>query len=130
VAKKRKVRRVQYAPQLVVARVLSNEFLRTLTYLVYSAKLPQPAGELARQVSKLLGREYSPSYVSAYLKRLEKWGVVRPFKDPSNGHLLWWSAETRTAEILRGELERDEVRKVLELVEGASNVAEAGGEEW
>lgn len=117
--RKRKGRRVQYAPQLVVVRVLHDDFLRTLTYLVYSAKLPMSAGELARKVSGLLGRTYGSSYVSAYLKRLEKWGVVRPYRNPANGHLLWWPAETRTAEMVRSELERSEVKKVLESVEGA-----------
>jgi len=53
---KRKSRRVQYAPQLVVARVLSNDFLCVLTYLVYTAKFPASAGELTRQINRLLGR--------------------------------------------------------------------------
>jgi len=116
-AKRRKVRRVQYFPEMVVAKVLGNDFLRILAYLVYTAKMPVSAGELSRMVSKLLGKDYSPGYVSVYLKRLEKWGVVRPYKDPVSGHLLWWRADTKTAELISEELQRSEFRKILQSVE-------------
>jgi len=129
VAKKRKVRRVQYFPEAVVAKVLSNDFLRTLVYVVYTAKLPQSAGAIAKEVSKILGSSYSHAYVSTYLRRLERWGAVRAYRDPTNGHLLWWVADTRTAEIIRSELERGEVRKLMEYVGGVSNATEYS-DEW
>jgi len=116
-AKKRKVRRVQYFPEMVVSKVLSNDFLRSLVYLVYTSKVPVGAGELARQLNQLLSRDYSPGYVSVYLKRLEKWGVVRPYKDPVSGHLLWWPTDSRVAEMLKEEFSRYEVKKILQSVE-------------
>jgi len=116
-AKKKKVRRVQYFPEMVVAKVLGSSLLRTLAYLVYTAKTPVSAGELSRMVSRVLGREYSPGYVSVYLKHLEKWGVVRAFRNPVNGHLLWWRADTKTAELIGEELQKSELRKILQLVE-------------
>lgn len=115
--RKRKVRRVQYEPHLVVAKILNNDFLRTLVYVVYSAKLPQPAGAIAREVSKILGKHYDHAYVSTYLRRLEKWGVIRPFKDPNNGKLLWWRADTKVSEMLSEEIQRAEMRKLLQVVE-------------
>ncbi|RLG75600.1 MAG: hypothetical protein DRO12_05325 [Thermoprotei archaeon] len=67
----RKVRRVQYEPHLVVSKVLNSDLLRTLVHVVYSAKLLVSAGQIAREVSRLLGREYSASYVSVHLRRLD-----------------------------------------------------------
>jgi len=108
--------------------VLYEYLLHTLACLVYSAKLSVSAGELAKQISRLLDREYSSSYISAYLKRLEKWGFVRPFKNPVNGHLLWWRpAETRITEIIWSELECGKVKKVLGDVERVIDVT--GGED-
>ena len=115
--RRRKTRRVQYEPHLVVAKILNNDFLRTLIYVVYSAKLPQPAGAIAREVSKILGKHYDHAYVSTYLRRLEKWGVVRPFKDPNNGHLLWWRADSRAAEMIAEEISRHEIKKLLQVIE-------------
>lgn len=115
--RRRKTRRVQYFPELVANKVLNNNFLRALTYLVYTSKIPVSAGELARGVSRLLSKEYSPGYVSVYLKRLEKWGVVRPYRDPVNGHLLWWRADTKISEIIAEELGRQEMKRILEAIE-------------
>ena len=115
--RKRRTRRVQYFPELVATKVLNNDFLRTLTHLIYSSKLPVSAGKLARELTKLLGKNYTPAYISSYLRKLEKWGVVRPYRDPSNGHLLWWPADTKTAELLKEELGKQEMKKVLQVVE-------------
>ena len=115
---RRRTRRVQYFPELVVNKILNNDFLRLLVYLVYSSRTPQSAGALARQISRLAGREYSHAYVSSYLRRLERWGVVRPYRDPSNGRLLWWIADTRAAGMLREELRRAEMKRILEAVRG------------
>ena len=115
--RRRKVRRVQYEPHLVAVKVLNNDFLRTLVFVVYSAKIPQSAGVLAKEVSKILGKHYDHAYVSTYLRRLEKWGVVRPYRDPSNGRLLWWRADTKVADMIAEELQRAEMRKILEVIE-------------
>ena len=120
--RKRRSRRVQYFPELVVAKVMNNDFLRTLVHAVYKAKVPVSAGEVAKQLSKLLGRNYSPGYISVYLKRLERWGVVRPYRSPINGHLLWWRADTKTAELIEQELSKTEVKKVMEIVEDLQNI--------
>ena len=114
--RKRKVRRVQYFPGLVANKILNNDFLRTLVYVVYTAKLPVPAGEIARELNKILRTSFSPGYVSVYLKRLEKWGVLRPYRDPTNGHLLWWRADSRTAELLSEEIGRQEMKRILNIV--------------
>jgi len=92
---RRRIRRIQYEPHLVLAKVLNSDFLRTLVYIVYTAKLPMSAGAIARELNRLLGTSYTPGYVSVYLKRLEKWSVVRPYRDPTNGRLLWWRADSR-----------------------------------
>jgi len=113
--KKKKRRREPYEPSLVAKRVLGDAFLRTLTHLVYSAKIPVSAGKLARQISMLLGRHYSPAYVSVYLRKLEKWGVVKAYKDPASGHLVWWKADTKARELIEGELVKEEYMKVMRL---------------
>ena len=115
--RKRRTRRVQYEPHLVLAKVLNSDFLRTLVYIVYTAKLSQPAGAIAKEASKLLGKSYDHAYVSSYLRRLEKWGVVRPFKDPNNGRLLWWRADSRAAEMVAEEISKQEMKRILETVE-------------
>lgn len=116
-SRKRKSRRVQYLPELVLVKIMNNDFLRTLVHAVYSAKLPVSAGEIAKEVSRLLRSNYSPSYVSVYLKRLEKWGAVRAYRDPTNGHLLWWRSDKRVAQLIEQELSKHELRKVIELAE-------------
>ena len=116
-ARKRKGRRVQYFPELVANKILNNDFLRTLVYVVYSSKLPVSAGEIAKELNKLLRTNYTPGCISVYLKRLEKWGVVRPYRDPTNGHLLWWRADTKTAELLSGEIGRQEMKKILQAIQ-------------
>ena len=116
-ARKRKSRRVQYLPELVLVKIMNNDFLRTLVHVVYSAKLPQSAGSIAREVNKIMGSNYSPSYISVYLKRLEKWGVVRCYRDPTNGHLLWWRADTKTSELIATEIGRREMKQILQVIE-------------
>lgn len=108
-------RREQYEPSLVARKVLNNRFLRMLTHLVYSAKVPIAAGKIAKQISILLGRDYSPAYVSVYLRKLEKWGVVKAYKDPSNGHIVWWKADTKARELIEQELVKEEYLKVMRL---------------
>lgn len=115
--RKRRSRRVQYFPELVTNKVLSSDFLRALVYVVYTAKLPMPAGEIARQLNKLLGSSYTAGYVSVYLRRLEKWGAVRPYKDPTNGRLLWWRANSRVADMIAEELGKHEMKRILEVLE-------------
>ena len=116
--RKRKTRRVQYEPRLVVVKVLSNDFLRTLVQIVCGSSLPLSSGRIAKEISRILGREYSHAYVSTYLKRLEKWGVVRPYRDPTNGRLLWWCADTKTAEMIANELRKHEIKRLLEVMSG------------
>ncbi len=70
--RKRKTRRVRYEPHLVVNKVLKNSFLRTLVYIVRTAKIPIGSGAIARELSKLLRREHDHAYVSTYLRRLER----------------------------------------------------------
>ena len=115
---KRKVRRVQYFPHLVLNRVLNDDFLRTLVHIIYTAKIPVSAGYITRQVNRLLKRSYTVSYVCVYLKRLEKWGVLRPYKDPVSGHLLWWRADSTVADMISKELGRQEMKRVVEALEG------------
>lgn len=115
--RKRRTRRVQYEPHLVLAKVLNNNFLRTLVYVIYTAKIPVGAGTIAREISRLLNKRYDHAYVSTYLRQLEKWGVVRPYKDPNNGRLLWWRADSRVAEMLAEEISKQEMKRILEAVE-------------
>lgn len=102
---------------MVLAKVLNSDFLRTLVYVVYSAKLPQPSGTIAKEVSKLLGKSYDHAYVSSYLRRLEKWGVLRPYRDPDNGRLLWWRADSKVAEMIAEEISKYEMKRILEVIE-------------
>jgi len=115
--RKRRTRRVQYEPHLVVSKILNNDFLRTLVYVVYTAKIPIGSGAIAREISKLLGRKYDHAYVSTYLKQLEKWGVVRPYRDPNNGRLLWWRADSRVADMIAEEIGKQEIRQILKVIE-------------
>jgi len=44
-------------------------------------------------------------------------GVVRPYRDPTNGHLLWWRADSRAAEMLAEEIEKHEIRQILQVMQ-------------
>ena len=110
---KRKTRRVKYYPVEVVQRVLSNELLLAIAQILLSESAPLQCGEIARRLEKVFGKPFTTGYVSALLRKLEKWGIARPYRSPYNGHLLWTIAETKTVELLAETLKKREVEKLM-----------------
>ena len=111
--KKRKVRRVKYAPELVVQRILASDLLLAVSQVLLSSDGPVQAGDVKRRLEGY-GIDISTGYVSKLLQKLEKWGVARPFKSPMNGRLLWVAKPSRATELLVAELRKKEAQEVLE----------------
>ena len=110
---RRRSRRVKYYPVEVVQRILSNEFLLAIASILLGKSTPLPCGEIARRLAKIFGKPFTTGYVSALLRKLEKWGVARPYRSPYNGHLLWAVAETKTVELLVETLKKREAEKLV-----------------
>ena len=121
---RRRVRRVKYHPGLAARYVLSSDIYRVLAESVLFSEAPLQSGDRARILSSSLGRGFSTGQVNAYLRRLERLGVVRPYKNPVNGRLVWAAAGTPAARIVRAELSR---RRLRERVLGGLHAG--GGEE-
>jgi DNA-binding MarR family transcriptional regulator len=106
---KRRSRRVKYAPQYVAMRVLSDERLANIVSIVASNNFVGN-GELARELNMSTG------YVNYLCRKLEKWGVLRAYRDPVSGRILWALAETKTAELVLNELKKREAQKIEEVL--------------
>jgi len=106
---------VKYEPSLVVQRVLANPLYLAVARVLLESPSPLQAGDIRRE---LVGRGVgiSVGYVSSILKKLERWGVVRPYRNPSNGRLLWVPKESRATELLAEELRKREVEAVAEVL--------------
>jgi len=107
---KRKVRRVKYEPMLVAQRVLNNPLYLAVVRVLLESNIPLQAGEIRK---KLQGINISVGYVSNILRKLEKWSVTRPYKNPINGRLLWVIKESKAAEIIAEELRKQETKIIL-----------------
>jgi len=111
---KRRVRRVKYEPQLVVQRILSNPLYLAITRILLESNVPLQAGEIRRELLKQ-GIDISVGYVSNILRKLEKWYVARPYKNPTNGRLLWTVRESSKAiEIIAEEIRKQETKIILQ----------------
>ena len=62
-------------------------------------------GELARAL------RISTGYVNNLCRRLEKWGVLRPYRDPVSGRILWSIAGTRVSQLVLKGAEEEGVRE-------------------
>ena len=111
----RRKRRVKYHPQLVVLRITSSPVYLAVARVVLGSDVPLQAVDVRRRLGEL-GVEVSLSYVSSILHKLERWGVVRAYRDPSNGRLLWATKGSEAARLLAAELQRQEAEAVLEVL--------------
>ena len=109
---KRRVRRVKYEPSLVAQRVLNNPLYLTVTRVLLESNTPLQAGEVRKRLLKY-GIDISVGYVSNILRKLEKWYVVRPYKNPVNGRLLWVIKESKATEIIAEELRKQETKIII-----------------
>lgn len=108
--RKRKTRRVKYEPVLVARRVLNNTLYLAITRILLETNTPLQAGEIRRELLKQ-GIDISVGYVSNMLRKLEKWYIARPYKNPANGRLLWTIRESSKAvEIIAEELRKQETK--------------------
>ena len=111
--RKRKTRRVKYEPLLVAQRVLNNLLYLAITRILLENNTPLQAGEIRKELFKY-NIDISVGYVSNILRKLEKWHVARPYKNPTNGRLLWTIKEnSRAVEIIAEELRKQETKLIL-----------------
>ena len=109
---KRRVRRVKYEPQLVAQRVLNNPLYLAVTRVLLESNMPLQAGEVRKRLLKY-GINISVGYVSNILRKLEKWHVTRPYKNPTNGRLLWVIKESKATELIAEEIRKQETNIIL-----------------
>ena len=113
---RRKTRRVKYYPVEVVQKILSNKVLLAITEILLNEPTPVPCGEIFRKLGRILSREFTTGHVSALLRKLERWGIARPYRSPFNGHLLWSIAETKTVELLVETLRKREAEQLMRTI--------------
>jgi len=113
---RRRSRRVKYYPVGVVQRILSNELLLAIASILLGESTPLPCGEIARRLAKIFGKPFTTGHISALLRKLEKWGVVRPYRSPYDGHLLWSIADTKTVELLVETIKKREVEQLMKTI--------------
>jgi len=113
--RKRRARRVKYEPSLVVQRVLANPLYLAVARVLLESPSPLQAGDIRRE---LVGRgvDISVGYVSSILKKLERWGVVRCYRSPANGRLLWVVRASEAARLVAEELRKREAQAVFEVL--------------
>ncbi|RLG83067.1 MAG: hypothetical protein DRO40_05820 [Thermoprotei archaeon] len=113
---KRRTRRVKYYPVEVVQKILSNELLLALVHILLNEPIPLPCGEIVKRLEKIFRKPFTTGHISALLRKLEKWGVTRPYRSPYNGHLLWSIAETKTVELLVETLRKRETEQLMKTI--------------
>jgi len=112
---RRKVRRVKYEPVLVAQRILNNPLYLSITRILLESNMPLQAGEIRKELVKQ-GIDISVGYVTNILRKLEKWYVARPYKNPVNGRLLWTIRESSKAvEIIVEELKKRETKIIFKI---------------
>lgn len=97
---------------MVVLRVLGDERLARIVEAVASKGLVGN-GELAKKLGMSTG------YVNNLCRRLEKWSVLRAYRDPVNGRILWGIASTKTAKLVLEELRK---RKTEEIIKALNEI--------
>ena len=107
---KRRTRRVKYAPSIVVLQVLSDDRLAGVVSLLVGNRLVGN-GELAERLG------LSTGYVNYLCRKLEKWGVLRAYRDPVSGRILWSIADTKTARLVINELRKRESERIARIIE-------------
>ena len=123
---RRKTRRVQYHPQAVVLRVLSNVKLLTIARIVYSASEALSTKEISMRAAHL-GVDINNVYTAVILRKLEKWGLVRCYRNPAGG-LLWAPAARGPARLLRQRLKELETQELLQQLEVVPGGGDGSGE--
>jgi len=94
-SRKKRVRRVKYEPMLVAQRVLNDPLYLAITRILLEKNTALQAGEIRREILRQ-GIDITTGYISI-LRKLEKWYIVRPYKNPYNGKLLWTIRESSKA---------------------------------
>ena len=95
---------------MVVLRVLSDEKLANIAEVLSSAKVASN-----KELAERLG--LSTGYVNYLCRKLEKWGVLRAYRDPVSGRILWSLTETRTAWLVIKELRKRESKRIARIIE-------------
>jgi len=65
---------------------------------------------------KYYGIDVSVGYVSNILRKLEEWGLIRAFRNPINGRLIWVIKDfSKIAEVLVEEMRKQEIKHILKI---------------
>lgn len=105
-------RRCKYDPTQVVRLVLEHPLLFRVCEVVFSSERPLHSSEVGR----LTG--LSQGYAYTLLKKLERWGVVEPLRDPVNGKTMFKPSGKRVALQLARELKMRTSIEVMGVVYG------------
>ena len=100
--------RHRYSPEEVVLRILSDERLFKACEMVFSTDRLIHASDVAKMLGISVGHAY------LLLKKLEKWGVLKGFRDPSNGRLAFRPGSSKVAELVAEEIRKRKVKEIEE----------------
>ena len=105
-------RRCRYDPVQVINQVLQHPLLFRVSEVIFSSKRPLHSSE----VGKMIG--IGQGYAYNLLKKLERWGVVEPVRDPANGKTMFKPSSKRVALQLARELKIRTSIEVMGIVYG------------
>lgn len=91
----------------MVNQVLHHPLLYRVSEILFTSNKPLHSSE----VGKMIGIRQDYAYM--LLKKLEKWGIAEPLKDPTNGKTMFRPSTKRIAKLLAEEIRK---RKIDDLV--------------
>ena len=98
--------RHQYSPEDVVYAVLIDDRLYRICELVFFGEKIVHASYIAKELGM------NPGYVYKLMRKLEKWGILKGFKDPVNGKLAFKPSNSRATQLPAEELKKRKVREL------------------
>ena len=108
-------RRCKYDPAQVVRIVLEHPLLFKICEVIFSSERPLHSSEVGRLTGLSQGYAYN------LLKKLEKWGIVEPLRDPSNGKTMFRPSSKKIARLLSEEMRKRRVEEVLVTLGGGED---------
>ncbi|MEM4448203.1 MAG: hypothetical protein QW219_02175 [Fervidicoccaceae archaeon] len=105
-------RRCRYDYAQVIRTVLEHPLLYRVCEVIFSSDRPLHSSEVGKQLG--IGQGYAYNL----LKKLERWGIVEPLRDPANGKTMFRPSGRKVAQMLSEELRKRRVGELMVIVGG------------
>jgi DNA-binding MarR family transcriptional regulator len=106
--RRRRKRRVKYSAEEVVLRILYNPLYYRVAEIVFESEYPVHPSDVSRKLGISIG------YASNILRKMEKWNVLKPVRDPVNGKIAFIVKDSTAARLLHEELRKRRAAEIQE----------------